>query len=158
MNAKLKIRTFYKNDRQAIEELSGEVFSIYGNYRKYLPEWIDVPDVLTIVAELDSLLVGFIVVGIFQEVESSFYADILAIAVHPLFQRQGMGRTLLTEVISMIEQQTTLKIKDIRLTVADSNLAGQSLFKKLGFTFSGREGLYEGGQTALRMSRPLSKL
>ncbi len=154
-----QIRTAQIKDLSAITSLAGEVFSIYGNYREYLPYWASVPQVDTLVAEVAGELIGFMMLIPLQEPQPPYtrYADVLAIAISPQYQRQGLGTELLRLATKIAqEQDKKLKLQELRLTVADTNIAAQTLFQRMGFKFSGKvEGLYEGGQKALRMYRPL---
>src|SRR5262249_11771375 len=154
-----KIRPARTADRKAIAEISEKVFSIYGNYREYLPTWTTVPDIVTMIAESDGEPAGFLMIGFFEARDNSRlrYADILAIAVDPTRQGRGLGKSLLSSAILMLEgKRKVFGISEVRLTVADSNSRAQGLFQRFGFDFTGEaDGRYEGGQTALRMRRPL---
>src|SRR5262249_2862670 len=85
------------------------------------------------------------------------YADVLAIAVLPEWRSRGVGRQLLQRAIeSGREARRTLDVRDIRLTVADTNVRAQAMFEREGFEHRSEEpGRYDGGQVALRMGRAL---
>jgi ribosomal protein S18 acetylase RimI-like enzyme len=154
-----QIRPAQAKDLAAITALAGEVFSIYGNYREYLPYWASVPQVDTLVAEVAGELIAFLMLIPLQDQKPPYtrYADVLAIAISPKYQRQGLGTQLLNFAVKIArEQRGKLKLQELRLTVADTNIAAQTLFQHMGFKFSQEpDGLYEGGQKALRMYHPL---
>ena len=56
------------------------------------------------------------------------------------------------------KRQEALAVREVRLSVADTNGRAQEFFKSFGFKFTGEnEGRYEGGQLALRMRRVIGK-
>jgi ribosomal protein S18 acetylase RimI-like enzyme len=152
-----KIRSAKLQDRAAIAALSGKALGIYGNYRQYLPDWARIPEVVTLLAESDDKLLGFVMMAVFEgrTPPHARYVDILAIAVQPAWQGRGVGQRLLASALRMIEEQhEALAVKEVKLSVADTNRRGQAFFKSFGFEFTGEtEGRYEGGQQALRMRR-----
>ena len=154
-----KIRSAKLEDRAAIAALSGKALGVYGNYRQYLPDWARIPEVVTLLAESDNKLLGFVMMAVFEgKIPPRVrYVDILAIAVQPAWQGKGVGQKLLESALKMIEEQhEALSIKEVKLSVADTNHRGQAFFKRFGFEFTGEtEGVYEGGQQALRMRRLL---
>jgi ribosomal protein S18 acetylase RimI-like enzyme len=155
--ADYKIRQALPQDKAAIGALSAQVLSIYGNYREYLPAWADAPEIVTIVAEWQGELAGFLMVALFQRLKPRplRYADILAIVVDPAQQRHGIGKMLLAKTLAKLAQQREhLGIAEVHLTVAETNKPAQSLFRQIGFEFTGEcQGRYEGGQRALAMRR-----
>jgi ribosomal protein S18 acetylase RimI-like enzyme len=90
--------------------------------------------------------------------EQHTIADLLAIAVHPNYQRMGIGRTLLDFAIRMAELASRARrVQEIQLTVADTNAVGQRLFTSSGFQILNQHhGFYDGGQRAIRMTRALA--
>lgn len=59
------------------------------------------------------------------------------IAVHPAYQRQGIGKSLMD---SMIKHAKREGIRKLRLRVLSSNLAALSFYKEYGFVEEGRLG------------------
>ena len=97
--------------------------------------------------------------GFYMEAPSAnaeVVADLLALAVLPVFQRRGIGTKLLTHVIEVAERVApSSRITALRLTVAESNIAAQRLYERAGFHIVDGSANYDRGQRALRMSRPL---
>jgi ribosomal protein S18 acetylase RimI-like enzyme len=60
----------------------------------------------------------------------------LTLAVHPEWQRRGVGRALLGSLIEWAKG--TEAVEKIELHVRSSNTAAQALYRKLGFTETGR--------------------
>lgn len=154
----IEVRQLKPQEIEIIADISGEAFDIYGNYRSLLPNWAQIPDILTLVADIDGQVVGFLMMALFED--SCCYADVLAIAVRSEYRSLGCGATLLYTALKMLEEQAeAYQIKEVRLTVADTNTHGQNLFRKYGFRFTGEnDGRYDGGQKALRMWRPIPGL
>ncbi len=154
----VEVRLLRPQELEIIADISGEAFDIYGSYRTLLPDWAQSPGVLTLVADVGGQVVGFLMLAILED--SCCYADVLAIAVRSKYRSLGLGTALLYTALRMVEEQASVyQIEEVRLTVADTNVHGQNLFKKYGFRFTGEsEGLYDGGQRALRMVRPVPGL
>lgn len=77
-------------------------------------------------------------------------AHIIMLAIHPQFQRQGLGQALLWALLkSACDRQLERSILEVR----DSNLAAVSLYKKFGFKEAGRRKRYyqDTGEDALVM-------
>ena len=155
----LALRTASTADRGFVRDLSAEAFRAYGDYRELLPRWLSEPGVLTFVAVEDGERRGFAMLGFYfgDETRSWCYADLLAIAVHPSHRGQGLGRRLLARAIEAAKDaRRSLDVRELRLTVADSNDGAVRLFAAAGFTPDGADhGRYDGGQVAIRMRRPL---
>lgn len=153
----VEVRLLRPEDLESIADISEEAFDIYGSYRTLISNWAQIPDILTLVADIDGQVVGFLMLALFED--SCCYADVLAIAVRSGYRSLGCGTTLLYTALQILEEQAEYKIEEVRLTVADTNTHGQNLFRKYGFRFTGEsEGLYDGGQRALRMVRPIPSL
>ncbi len=74
---------------------------------------------------VDDLPVGFILARVF-----SHEAEILTFAVHPTYQGNGIGRLLLTELMSFLR---SVKCKKIFLEVAIDNDTAIKLYNTMGF-------------------------
>ncbi len=155
---RLSVRVATGDDRAFVRRLAHSVFSIYGSYDRYLVEWFDTQGVLTLVGELDEQPVGLAMLMAYPNrmKGDEALADLLAIAVVPEFQTQGVGTALLTKAIAeapLLDSEHP--IREIHLSVADGNARGQRLFSQHGFRFSRDEGIYPAGQRALHMSRSI---
>jgi ribosomal-protein-alanine N-acetyltransferase len=95
--------------------------------------------------------------GFYPVPKDELVADLLAIAVSPTAQGRGVGRRLLEHAIHQVEvARRRLAIRELRLSVADTNHRARALFDQLGFRLlEGDHGYYDGGQLALHMSRPI---
>ncbi len=153
--------------------LASVVYKDLGDYTQILPSWLGHSGVLAYLDEVGGSdrvangpiskatksKQGFILLGFYEPSgESVTVADLLAIAIEPDRQRQGLGRCLLRyaiELATMIGARN--KINEIRLTVADSNTPGRRLFTSAGFqVLDANHGVYDGGQRAIRMTRTLA--
>ncbi|WP_373049545.1 GNAT family N-acetyltransferase [Vulgatibacter sp.] len=145
-------------DTTFVRELSTEAFAPFGDYRDLLPRWTAVPGVSTWVA-VERAPCGFVMVGFYfgDPGRTWVYADLLAIAVSPACRGRGMGRRLLRHAVEVAQTaRTSFDVRELRLTVADSNERALHLFATEGFLVSEENhGRYDGGQLALRMHRPL---
>ncbi len=75
------------------------------------------------------------------------------LAVHPEFQRKGIGRSLLLTLFEKARSKGAVKAT---LEVSSENIAAKALYKSLGFEIVGsRDGYYSNGSDALIQSCPL---
>jgi len=83
-------------------------------------------------------------------------ATLFNIAIHPLWQRRGLGRLLLT---ALIEQLTARNVVTLWLEVRASNLAALALYEEFGFNeVTVRRNYYpsvNGREDAIVMALPL---
>jgi len=79
-------------------------------------------------------------------------AHIIMLAIHPQFQRQGLGQALL---LALLKSACDRQLERSTLEVRSSNLAAVSLYKKFGFKEAGRRKRYyeDTGEDALVMWR-----
>ncbi len=56
------------------------------------------------------------------------------LAAHPLYRRQGVGRTLLNELVAVARRNG---VQYLTLEVRRSNLSAQDLYQKIGFVHMG---------------------
>jgi ribosomal-protein-alanine N-acetyltransferase len=79
-------------------------------------------------------------------------AHIIMLAIHPSFQRQGLGQALLW---ALLKSACDRQLERSTLEVRSSNLAAVSLYKKFGFKEAGRRKRYyeDTGEDALVMWR-----
>lgn len=154
------IRRAEATDHPWIIATGAEAYRDLGDYTRILPSWLDQPGVL---AWIDQDLAGrgraFAMLGFYLEATSpnaEVVADLLALAVLPVFQHRGIGTRLLTHVIEVAERVApSSRITALRLTVAEANTSAQRLYLRAGFRVVDGSLTYDRGQRALRMARPL---
>ena len=77
--------------------------------------------------------------------------QITFVAVHPLHQRKGLGKLLLTD---LIRRSKSLKINHIHLEVKDNNESAKAFYKSMGFrTIGNRSNFYKDGSDALLLNK-----
>ena len=156
------IRRAEPADHPWIVATGAEAYRDLGDYTRILPSWLEQPGVL---AWIDHDLVGrgraFAMLGFYVEVPSpsaEVVADLLALAVLPVFQRRGIGTRLLHHVIEVAERVApSSQITHLRLTVAEDNVGAQRLYARNNFAVVDGSATYDRGQRALRMARPLER-
>lgn len=158
------IRRASAADHPWIAAVAADVYGDLGDYGTIIRSWLGHPGVVTYLDEMrDGATVvarGFTLLGFYEppgDEAGSTIADLLAIAVDRPFQRSGIGSRLLEHAIHLagLSRQGG-RIREIRLTVADSNQVGQRFFASFGFrVLDENHGHYDGGQRAIRMARPL---
>ena len=156
------IRCFSAGDRPWVTKVAALVYLELGDYARIIASWLDHPGVFAFVEQSDLTAErrAFALLGFCEPPEGppgTCIADLLAIAVAPPFQRQGIGRSMLTHVMDVAESLgRRWQVGEIRLTVADGNQVGQHLYTSAGFRVLDPEhGRYDGGQRAIRMVRSL---
>ncbi|MBJ3813550.1 ribosomal-protein-alanine N-acetyltransferase [Shimwellia pseudoproteus] len=101
--------------------------------------------------DADGVMAGFAITQIVLD-----EATLFNIAVDPAYQRRGLGRALLTELISQLEQRDVLTLW---LEVRASNAGAIALYESLGFNEATiRRNYYptaEGREDAIIMALPL---
>jgi len=152
------IRSCIPSDHPWIRELAADAYADLGDYGRIIPSWLDHPGVLAYVDQSDDErgeLRGFVLLGFYQPEESDprHVADLLALAVAPAHRRQGVGRRLVRHAIWVARLAgRDADVAEMRLTVADGNVAGLALYHSFGFrVLEGDHGHYDGGQVAVRM-------
>ncbi|WON77531.1 ribosomal protein S18-alanine N-acetyltransferase [Serratia sp. UGAL515B_01] len=106
---------------------------------------------LNLKLEVDGQMAGFAITQIVLD-----EATLFNIAIHPDWQRQGLGRTLLN---ALVEQLVTRGIVTLWLEVRASNLVAIALYEDLGFNeVTVRSNYYpaaNGREDAIVMALPL---
>jgi len=140
-----------------VRDLGDEAFAPYGEYGPLLPDWFMRPGVVTFIGERGGRRAGFAMLG-FYEAKHGWIADLLAIAVAPAQRGFGVGEALLNRAIEeAVRVSETLPLKAIELSVAETNEGARRLFSRIGFsTLNPSAGHYDGGQTTIRMTRPIN--
>ena len=139
------IRPATEGDLDFVRGLSNQVFSVFGDYDEMVLHWIKNPDCVSAVYVKDgSRPLGFVVLSL-------AIGEILAIAVAPEYQRNGIGSALLHYLEFLVAQRG---VKILLLHTAQENDAAQAFFLKAGFEVVGNQSkYYPKGQTALVMSK-----
>lgn len=103
----------------------------------------------SILAQVTGKIVGYVLFWLLPE-----EIDIHNIAVHPQFRRQGIGQTLLRQVVEQARRRDSSRVT---LEVRISNIGAQKLYESVGFTSQGlRKGYYsDDGEDALIMALQL---
>lgn len=158
------IRRAEPADHPWIVATGAEAYRDLGDYTRILPSWLEQPGVLAwIDHDLQGRGRGFAMLGFYLEdvrpkTPSDVIADLLALAVLPNCQGKGIGSKLLHHVIEVAERVApTSKIAALRLTVAESNVGAQRLYARNGFRVVDGSAMYDRGQRAIRMARPLTQ-
>jgi len=161
------IRRAAPADSQFITQTGARVYAALGDYGRILPGWMAHPGVLAFV-ETDGGVGerprGFILLGFYtgwgetSPRPGELVADLLAIAVAPEHQRLGVGTSLLVFALEFVaDAASRAPVREIRLTVADTNDGAQRLFRAHGFEIlDEHHGAYDGGQRAIRMRRAIT--
>ncbi len=154
------IRRYGPFDRDWITGVAADVYRDLGDYRVILPPWLDHPGVATWLEEQGNrdgrVRRGFVLLGFRADSEPDLglVGELIALAVAPDHQRQGVGRALLRHAIGVAERTCPeLGPATLMLTVARDNAVGRRLYESAGFTsVPGDHGCYDSGQVALRMA------
>jgi ribosomal protein S18 acetylase RimI-like enzyme len=157
------IRRAEVQDHPWIVASGAEAYADLGDYTRILPSWLEQPGVLAwIDHDVQGRGRGFAMLGFYTEEglreggKQQVVADLLALAVLPLFQRKGIGSKLLAHVIDVAERVAPAShISQLRLTVAENNVGAQRLYARSGFHIVEGSATYDRGQRALRMVRAL---
>ena len=152
---RLTVRAGRSADAPFIVSLGEAAFARFGDYGPIMQAFLDSPDVVSFIAELEGEAVGFALVE--RPPSQPDIADLVAIAVAPGRRRAGVGRALLRHVIASRELLRGASL--LVLTVADDNDAAIALFRSEGFgMIPGAFGRYAGGQTSRLMGKPVRPL
>jgi ribosomal protein S18 acetylase RimI-like enzyme len=153
------IRRAEVQDNPWIVATGAEAYRDLGDYTRILPSWLEQPGVLAwIDQDTQGRGRGFAMLGFYTDDPASkqVIADLLALAVLPIYQRHGIGSNLLAHVIDVAERVApSSQIGQLRLTVAEDNVGAQRLYARSGFRIVDGSATYDRGQRALRMARPL---
>ncbi len=92
------------------------------------------PDQYVLVAEIEGKVVGHVTLFLTNKVRDKHTA-FLAIAIHPDFHGQGVGKSLMLEAINQADNW--LNLVRIELDVHADNLSAKALYEKTGFEVEG---------------------
>ena len=77
--------------------------------------------------------------------------QITSIAVHPIHQRKGLGKFLLSD---LIKRSSSLRTNQIHLEVKNTNEPAKAFYKSMGFkTVGNRSNFYQDGSDALLLNK-----
>ena len=80
---------------------------------------------------------------------------ITSLAVHPIHQRKGIGKLLISD---LIKRSNSLGSNFIYLEVKDTNEPAKAFYKSMGFNISGnRSNFYRDGSNAIVYTKKLNK-
>ena len=153
-------------DADWIRDTAADVYRALGDYGVIIPSWLDHPGVVAFVHESEGLRQGFTMLGFYTPEggvpgagpdEPPYVVDLLAIAVAPEHQGQGLGREMLHHAIATARAEGARRdVRELRLTVAEGNTRALRLFRDASFEIvQANYGRYDGGQRAIRMAKPL---
>ncbi len=148
------IRTAESGDLPFVCDLSRRVFRRYGPYEEILPRWFISGLSMVVVAETRRGPVGFAMMArMADQGAGQETAEIMAIAVDPSRQGQGVGRALME---ALERKAREASIRRLILHTAMDNMTAKALFSRLGFSVAeARKGFYPEGQDALMMCKML---
>ena len=150
----ISFRMATEKDREFVRELSAGVFSIFGDYDEILSQWFPQPGVFTVIGSKKGSPVGFAMLQLGEGGGGdASTGELLAIAVAPEDQGQGVGKTLLSQVEELARQY---RVREIHLHTAKDNLFARFLFERAGYEVLGsKKRYYPQGQAAVMMGKML---
>ena len=138
-----------------IAYLSEQVFGIYGSYSPIISQWFTSQRCRTLMAHTENGPVGFVMTGPLLIDKGSLVAsEVLAIAVDPGYQANGIGSMLLQAIE---DQAQKMHVEQLVLHTARNNKSALRLFEAHGFCLKRSiSRFYPKGQDALEMMKTLS--
>ena len=139
----LRIREAVRGDEPFLREMAVQVLSEFGDYRQSLREWLREQTVVSRIVETAEGPIGFYMMEVFPGPRShlpgrrgAMMAYLLAVAVRPEWQRRGVGKRLMDDVLAYV-QGSRPAVAEVRLSVAEGNMRARRLFAQYGFQDSG---------------------
>lgn len=155
--ADLRLRPARESDLDFILTLSRKAFLQFGSYDRYIQDWFHEPIVSTFLAEAAGAAAGFCMLAIHPaSAAQEAVAELLSIAVEPELRSRGIGTALLDRAIAMA-RESSLDVREIRLSVAEGNARAQRMFARRAFRIGQVIGVYPAGQRALYMAKELKR-
>lgn len=131
----MKIDNMTAEDVAQVARLEQLVFSVPWS-KNSLEESRKRPEYVFLTARCGEQIAGYI--GMYQTLDEG---DITNVAVHPAFQKQGIGTAL---VSALMREAAARGIREITLEVRISNAAAIHLYEKCGFSAEGcRKNFYD---------------
>lgn len=141
------IRKFQPSDFQWIIDIERKVFNEHDPYL-YMQFYENYPDTF-IVAIINGIVVGYIA----GFLASEKVGRIFSLAVHPSYQRRGVGGHLLEEIINLFR---IMGVLEVILEVRSDNIRAKRFYEKHGFfQFGTAEKYYNDTQSACLMKLEL---
>ncbi len=144
-------------DQAWMIDLGTRAFAELGDYREVLPAWLRQSNVASWIDD-PSPRRGFTMLAFYRDDFSGDHvADLLAIAVEPVWRRHGLGRALLDHALQVTRATAKAgRLAELRLCVAEHNHRAQRMYERAGFAPVALDvGRYGTGQRAIRMTYPL---
>ncbi len=127
------VRQVAEPQADILTKIHAECFPRYWN-RQVFTDFFSVKDTLAILVEEENQPIAMMVYRVTFE-----QADVLTVAVLPVWRRRGIARKL---VEGMIEKCQQLGVKKIFLEVEVGNDSAIKLYENMGFTHISRRKLY----------------
>jgi ribosomal-protein-alanine N-acetyltransferase len=152
-NANFLLTPLMPNDANVVAAVHQRSFSHPWTTADFI-RFANTPECHGVVAWRDGVIAGFIVICVV-----SGDAEILTIAIDPLWRRQGVASSLLSRAMADAASQGA---DALFLEVGVRNEAALALYKQLGFIRTGRRAKYyttpDGPEDAIVMKRVLPKM
>lgn len=103
--------------------------------REYIQDFIDAPNDILLVAEVDGHIVGNLDIHAGKRRRHA-HTCVLGIALHPNWRSRGLGTALFNAVMEWIK--TRPQLEKVTLKVLSNNARAIALYKKFGFVEEGR--------------------
>lgn len=133
---KIVIEKMTVDDIDNVLEVDRNSFTIPWSKDSFFRELVENKVALYLVAKIENVAVGYI--GVWKVIDEGHITNI---AVHPEYRGIGIGKMLVSELLSLCEKEG---IEAFTLEVRKSNIAAQNLYKKFHFAECGmRKGYYE---------------
>ena len=120
---KVHIRWLHRVDAKEVLGIENSVFEFPWK-KKDLMDTLHRRNCIGMAAEFEERVVGYMVYELYEA-----QLHVLNFAVHPDFQRHGVGRQMAEKLISKLHQRRNR----ITLEVRETNLAAQCFFRQMGF-------------------------
>ena len=133
---KIVIEEMKIDDIENVVEVENDCFSIPWSKESFIQEVTKNHLAVYLVAKFEEKAVGYI--GVWKIMNEGHITNV---AVHSDFRRQGIGAGLISELLSLCEEQG---IDCFTLEVRETNEAAKALYEKFGFYEIGRrKGYYQ---------------
>ncbi len=149
----VRIRTCEPGDLAGLHALDQQCFEPGIAYpRDELEYFVRAKDSITLIAEVNQQLAGFIIAQHYRA-RAAFQGRIITIDVAGHARRHGVGLALMQAAEAALRER---HVAVIRLEVSVENTAAQNFYRRLGYEATGRiERYYLGKTDALTMQKPL---
>ena len=131
---KIIIRPYSQKDLPSIYEIEKNCFSESERYtRKHLEMLGEFKRYFFLVAQESegSSIIGYCI-GVLKSSREGTIGHIISVAVHPNKRRQGIGFSLITELIKELKNAGA---KTLRLEVKMTNKPAREMYRKFGFNY-----------------------